>query len=67
MAAEVVTIPKKDYELLVKCRHIVESEFEEKYSEAFIRDIKESEDAYEKGDFVRVKNSQERRELFDSL
>ncbi|HIH10345.1 MAG TPA: hypothetical protein HA254_06810 [Candidatus Diapherotrites archaeon] len=67
MAAEVVTIPKKDYELLVKCRHIVESEFEEKYSEAFIRDIKESEDAYEKGDFVRVKNSQERRKLFDSL
>ncbi|MEK6869178.1 MAG: hypothetical protein AABX74_03045 [Nanoarchaeota archaeon] len=65
--SETITIPKEEYDRLVKCRHIVESEFEEKFSEEFIRDIKESEEAYRKGEFVRVKNSKERRKLFDSL
>lgn len=65
--AETVTIPKDEYNLLVKCRNIVKSEFEGKYSEKFIRDIKESEEAYRKGEFVRVTNSKERRTLFDSL
>jgi len=65
--AETITLPKEEYELLVKCRHIVESEFEEKFSKEFIRDIKESEEAYRKGEFMRVKNSKERRKLFDSL
>ena len=65
--AETVTIPKEEYERLIKCRNIVESEFEEKFSEDFIRDIKESEEAYRRGEFVRVKNSKERRKLFDSL
>ena len=41
--AETVTIPKKEYELLVKCKRIVESEFEERFSEKFIRDIKKAE------------------------
>lgn len=67
MVSEVVTIPKKDYELLVKCKHIVESEFEERFSEEFVRQVKESEDTYKKGNFVRIKNSRERRKLFDSL
>ena len=67
MSKEIVTIPKEEYELLLKCRHIVESEFEEKFSEKFIREIKESEEAYKKGEFVRVKNSEDRKRLFDSL
>ena len=67
MDTEVVTIPKEEYDLLVKCKHIVESEFEEKYSKEFIKDIKESEEAYKKGEHVSVKNSKERRKLFDSL
>ncbi|MBI2652591.1 hypothetical protein HYX00_03950 [Candidatus Woesearchaeota archaeon] len=67
MASEVVTIPKKEYELLLKCKHIVESEFEEDFSEEFIKAIKESEEAYKRGELVRVKNSEERRKLFDSL
>ncbi|MBS3103048.1 hypothetical protein J4458_06430 [Candidatus Woesearchaeota archaeon] len=67
MARETITIPKKEYEILVKCKHIVESDFEEKFSEQFIREIKESEEAYKREEFVRVKSSQERRKLFDSL
>ena len=67
MSKEIVTIPKEEYDLLLKCRHIVESEFEEKFSEKFIREIKESEEAYKKGEFVRVKNSEDRKRLFDSL
>ncbi len=64
---ETITIPKEEYRLLVKCRHIVESEFEGKFSKKFIKAIKESEKAYKKGEFVTVKSSQERRKLFDSL
>ena len=67
MSKEIVTIPKEEYELLLKCRHIVESEFEEKFSEKFIKEIKESEEAYKKGEFARVKNSEDRKRLFDSL
>lgn len=67
MASDVVTIPKKEYELLLKCKHIVESEFEENFSEEFIKAVKESEEACRKGEFVRVKSSEERRKLFDSL
>lgn len=65
--SETVTIPKKEYDRLIKCRRIVESEFEEKYSEEFIRDIKQSEEAYKKGNFTEIRNSQERKRLFDSL
>ena len=67
MGKETITIPKEEYELLVKCKHIVESEFEEKFSEQFIKDIKESEDAYKRGEFVRVKSSEDRKTLFESL
>ena len=67
MAKETITIPKEEYEILVKCKHIVESDFEEKFSEQFIKEIKESEESYKRGEFIRVKNSEERRKLFDSL
>lgn len=67
MSKEIVTIPKDEYELLLKCKHIVESEFEEKFSDKFIKEIKESKEEYENGEFIRVKNSQERKKLFDSL
>ena len=67
MSREIVTIPKEEYELLLRCRHIVESEFEEKFSVKFIKEIKESEESYKKGQFVRVKNSEDRKKLFHSL
>jgi len=64
---EEVIISKKEYEFLVKCRKIVDSEFEERFSKKFIEDVKKSEEAYKRGEFVRVKNSEERKKLFDSL
>jgi len=64
---ETITIPKEEYKLLLKCKHIVESDFEVKFSKKFIKSLKESEKAYKKGEFVTVKSSQERRKLFDSL
>ena len=65
MAHDTISIPKKEYELLLRCKHIVESEFEEKFSEKFIREIKESEEAYKKGDYVRFKNAKEAKKYFD--
>ena len=67
MDRDIITIPKKEYELLLKCKRIVESEFEENFSKEFIKAVKESEEDYKKGEFVRVKNSEDRKKLFDSL
>lgn len=67
METDVVTIPREEYEFLVTCRHVVESDFEERFSKEFIQAVKESENAFKCGDVVRVKNSRERRKLFDSL
>ena len=64
---ETITIPKQEYKLLLKCKEIVESDFEVKFSKKFIKALKESEKAYKKGEFVTVKSSQERKKLFDSL
>ena len=64
---ETVCIPRKRYEFLVECERVVDMEFEEKFSEKFIKEVKASEEAYKKGEFVRVRNSEERRKLFDSL
>ena len=65
--AETVTIPKKEYELLVKCKRIVESEFEERFSEKFIRDIKKAEEEYKEGNFVRFDSRAAAKEHLDSL
>ena len=65
MASNVVTIPKKEYELLLKCKHIVESDFEENFSENFIKAIKESEEQYRKGNYLRFKNLEEAKRHFD--
>ena len=65
MSKEIVTIPKEEYELLIRCRHIVESDFEEKFSEKFIKEIKESEEAYKRGDYIRFKNAKEAKKYFD--
>jgi len=67
MATETVSIPKEEYDFLMKCRHIVDAEFEEHFSPQFIMAVKESEEAYKKGDVVKVKSAEERRKLFASL
>ncbi len=65
--SETVCIPKARYEHLVRCEKIIESEFNEDFSEDFIRDVKESEDAYKKGAFIEVKGAKDRKNIFDSL
>jgi hypothetical protein len=67
MASETITIAKEEYDFLVKCRHIVDAEFEEAFSSEFIEAVKESEEAYRKGEYVKAKNSEERKKLFASL
>ena len=67
MATETVTIQKIEYELLVKCRRIVEAEFEEEFSEEFIQAVKESEEDYKQGRYVKCNNSEETKKLFESL
>ena len=64
---ETVEVSKEEYDLLVKCRHIVDAEFEEHFSPQFVMAVKESEDAYKKGKVVKVKTAEERRKLFASL
>jgi hypothetical protein len=67
MASDTISIPRDEYELLVKCRHLVQSEFEENFSEKFIKAVKKSEEDYRKGRIVKIKTSQERRKLFDAM
>ena len=62
-----VSIPKDEYELLLKFKKIVESDFEEKFSASLINKVRRSERAYRQGKFVRVKTHKERRKLFASL
>ena len=42
-------------------------EFEEKFSDEFIAEVKESEEAYERGEYIDVENREEREKLFESL
>jgi hypothetical protein len=42
-------------------------EFEEKFSDEFIAEVKESEEAYARGEYIEVKNRREREKLFKSL
>ena len=45
----------------------VTMEFEEKISDEFIAEVKESEEAYERGEYIEVENREEREKLFESL
>ncbi len=65
--SETVCIPKERYEFLIGCERLVDMEFEERFSKKFIMEVKESKEAYNKGDFVRVEGSKERKKLFESL
>ena len=64
---ETITIPKDEYKFLVKCKNIVKSEFEERFSKKFIEDVKKSEEEYRKGNFVRFKNIKEAKKNLDAM
>lgn len=65
MASNTITIPKEEYELLLKCKRIVDSDFEEEFSEEFIKAIRKSEEDYKRGDFLRFKSAKEAKKYFD--
>ena len=65
--SETVCIPKERYEFLIGCERLVDMEFEERFSKKFIMEVKESKEAYNKGEFVKVEGSNERKKLFESL
>ncbi len=64
---ETVCIPRERYEHLVKCERLVAMEFEENFSDEFMAEVKESEEAYERGEYIEVENREERAKLFESL
>ena len=65
--SKTITIPKEEYDLLVKCKSIVESDFEEKFSKEFIEDVKKAEQECKNGDSVRVNSKGDVRKHLDSL
>ncbi|MEK6961536.1 MAG: hypothetical protein AABX47_10295 [Nanoarchaeota archaeon] len=65
--SDTICIPKEEYDFLIRCRHIVASEFSERFSDRFIAAVKESEESHRRGESIRVNNPPERRALFDSL
>lgn len=64
---ETVCIPKDRYEFLIGGERLVDMEFDEKVSKKFMQEVKESEDEYRKGGFIKVKDSEHRKKIFDSL
>jgi hypothetical protein len=64
---ETICIPWKRYEYLIKCERLVDMEFEEKFSDEFIAEVKESEEAYRRGKYIEVKDKEEREKLLESL
>ncbi|MEA3342701.1 MAG: hypothetical protein U9Q92_00910 [archaeon] len=62
-----ICIPKERYEFLIGCERLVDMEFDERFSKKFIMEVRESKEAYNKGEFVKVKDSKDRKKLFESL
>jgi hypothetical protein len=65
--SETICIPKERYEFLLNCEKLVESEFNEKFSKEFLKEVKKSEEAFKKGEYIEVKSSSDRDQIFDSL
>ena len=63
--AQTVSIPKKEYEILIKCRKIVHSEFEERFSKKFIKEVEASEESYKKGKFLQFDNVKDAKKYFE--
>ena len=64
---ETICIPWERYEYLIKCERLVDMEFEEKFSDEFIAEVKESEEAYARGEYIEVNDREEREKLFLNL
>ena len=65
--SEAVTIPKDEYEALLKCKDIVESDFDESFSEEFIKKIKRIEAEVASGKKVSFKSKDEMNRYLEQL
>ena len=65
--SDTVCLPKDRYDFLLKCEKLVDAEFNEKFSKGLVKAVAASEEAYNKGDFIEVKDSDARKKLFESL
>jgi len=63
---ETICITKERYEYLTKCERLVDMEFGENFSKKFITEVRESEEAYRKGEYKEVRSKKDRIKLFDS-
>lgn len=49
-----VYLSRERYEYLIECERLVELEFEERFSEAFIKEVKESMKDYKEGRYYGI-------------
>ena len=62
-----VYISRERYEYLIECERLVELEFEERFSVAFIKEVKESVKDYKEGRFKRFKTVKEAKRYLNTL
>lgn len=65
--SDLVTLPRKRYEQLLRCERLVDLGEEAQLSDACAAGVKESLAEYRRGEFVRVKDRKHRKALFDDL
>ena len=65
--SEAVTIPKEEYETLLRCKEIVESDFEEGFSESFVRKIRLIEADVASGRKISFRNKDEMNRHLEQL
>ena len=62
-----VCISRERYERLIECEKLVDLEFEERFSEPFIKELRESLKDYKEGRFKRFKTMKEAKRYLDTL
>ncbi|MFH1773671.1 MAG: hypothetical protein ABH874_01780 [Methanobacteriota archaeon] len=64
---DVVTIPKREYEFLVKCKTILELERDEEFAPEFLEKLKRAEGSIKAGKGKTFKTSEEVEKYLRSL
>ena len=65
--AKTICIPEERYEYLIGCERLVDMEFEERFAEKFIKEVKESERDYKEGKLKRFKTMKEVKHYLDNI
>ena len=65
--SDTICIPRERYEYLIKCERLVDMEFEDLFSDSFVKEVRDSEEDYESGRYDRFKYLKDARKHLDSL